>query len=288
MNFNTIWKMIKKYNLSNFFKALAIFLPIVTFIIGAVGGEVVETLMSPLFDTNTKAILTISFIACLLTVILLIVITIFTNLMHKQNSQWLKSVGTPAELIAGKARAGEYHEKLKQLLQEVTGDDVILVITNHRRKKTGPDDQNETRTRVRNRQKYLEYLLEIAKQKDFTYRRILCFDETPTIKGEVPKDLLPTWLAEHCRKILEIKESKTDKISLQMSRTRLSGDIFVVRKKFGTMFFRLYNPYDKRTDSEGASFIFHYTPNSQVVDMLDKWFNEIRNYDVTENVISIP
>lgn len=273
--------------MNRFAKWMKIGTPILTFLVAVFLGKVIEAYINPLFDSSCNALLFAVVLACVLMVIVVLVVTIFANVTRQQNDSWIASVGKPAELIAGVAREGDYYEELLSLLKLVGPNDTILVVTNHRRKSPEAKLGKEPSKRVKTRNRYLETLLEVARMEGVTYRRILCFDEDPPEKGKVPFDLLPEWLVKHCQAILEAKKLHSDSISLQMSRTRFSADIFVVNNKFGTMFFRLFDPLDITAASVPAALIFHQKPNKQVVETLNKWVKELREHHVTEHIIAL-
>jgi hypothetical protein len=260
---------------------------ILSFVFGIIGGKALDTLISPLFNTDTKAIVTILFIVGLFVVISMIMVAIFSARAERREEAWLNSFGTPAELVfeRGEAYKGEYYHRLIGFLERTSIGDEILIMSQHRLNDKASEVE-ETEARKRAREAYSALLLEKARQQGITYRRIVCFEEG-TSKGEIKPERVKEWLVDHCREMLEIKRSKPDKISLKKSKTKISADIFIIRGKVGTIVVDIYDSHDGSTHKNGAT-IFHSPPNREIIDQLHDWFMEIDGEEGTVTVTQIP
>ena len=253
---------------------LAIISAVVTFAFGLIGGKLFEAMIGPLFDSGTKATLTGVFIVGFLSVTLLLVITVFAHRAEDREKRWLRSIGVPAELLfeRTKVNKGKYYLKLVEFINHLSAGDEVLIMSTHKRYNPA-DDIRDTKARKRARDKYSRLLLKKVREEDVSYQRIVCFKDCPP-DVDLASSYIKPWLIDHCREMLEIKQNKPHSISLKISKTLISSDIFVITGKVGTL---VVDIYDSQTgqSSTYASLIFHNPPNAQIIDQLRKWFFEI-------------
>lgn len=270
--------MRKKYKGLKHSSWLPIITPIITFVFGFIGGKLFDAVLNPLFDRSTKVVLIGIIFSGILSVISLIVLTTFAKTAEEREAAWLKSFGTPAELVferVGQSK-GYYLRRLIESIHQASEHDEILIMTQHR-STTPIDDLSEPHKQIR--EEYCNLLLQKARDENVAYRRIICFDNSAGDVGFNADSVMP-WLVDHFREILKVKRDNPNNISVKISRKKIGADIFVIRRKVGAV---VLDVYDLKTGgtSTSSSLFFHNPPNQQIIEQLHSWFWEIDGQDGT-------
>lgn len=255
------------------------------FIVGIVGGKLFEAWMNSIVDTPTKVVLAGVLTVNLVSVVILIVVVLFSRSAEKREEAWLGSFGVPAEIVFERASASEgiVYQRLIEFVNNASGDDQILIMTQHG--ESLPIDVGSTQ-QTRQRVEYCEALLRKAREKNIEYRRIVSFQGTSNDLDSAMASVFP-WLLDHFRSMLELKKTKPDKISLKVSRKTIGADIFVVPRKVGAIVIDVYDPNTGVTTTNSSLF-FHNPPNKQVIDQLRSWFKENEDDPLTRAIESLP
>ncbi len=251
---------------------------------GAVGGWLVGEIVRPIYTTEIKLLIA-SFIllSVLMAVISLTMIT-FARRAEKRELAFRDFFGTPAELVfeSFDISHGAYYKRLCEFIRNVSSGDEILVMTYHR-----PSDvtehPGETDDHKQARDEYYSSLIQKANETGVKYRRILCFDEGPK-DGKIQQGRIKQRLIEHCSKMLEIKRSKPDKISVKKAKTILGADIMIISRRLAALTVDIYDIGSERVYTAGT-FIFHNSPNAQIIEQLHIWFMQTDGESVAVNNI---
>lgn len=262
---------------------LPIFMPIVTFVFGLIGSQLLEAAMSPLFDTSVKALITGILTVGVLSVILLIVVTTFAHRADERETAWLESFGVPADLVFEQPEEskGFYLERLIEYIKQTSKGDQILIMTQHRL--TLPIDDTPHVHKLR--KDYCDLLIQKARDEEVAYHRMICFDNPGD--GGFNADYVMPWLRDHFREMLTIKRANRDRVSIKISKRKFGADIVVIPGKVGSIVLDIYNP-QTGTTSTNSTLFFHNPPNGKLINQLHAWFKEIDGQKSTFSLGEIP
>jgi hypothetical protein len=141
---------------------LPVLTSVLTFVFGLIGGQLLETLIAPLFATETRALLVSLFIVSLLAISTLIAVNAFARRAEKREQIWCQLIqgikdrlGIPAELVferIGGSRGGVYR-RLTEFIRGASVDDEILIMA-HCGPKSGIENPRETPAYKQAREEY--------------------------------------------------------------------------------------------------------------------------------------
>lgn len=263
---------------------LPIVMPVVTFVFGLIGSQLLGAAMSPLFDTSVKALLIGIVTIGLLSATILIVVTTFAHRAEERETAWLESFGVPADLVFEQAEEskGFYLERLIEYIKQTSKGDEILIMTQHR--STLPIDDTPHVNDLR--KKYCDLLIQKARDEEVAYHRIICFDNN-TGDASFNADYVMPWLRDHFREMLKIRPANRDRVSIKISKRKFGADIVVIPRKVGSIVLDIYN-LQTGTTSSNSTLFFHNPPNKKLIEQLHAWFKEIDGQKGTFSLEEIP
>jgi hypothetical protein len=266
---------------------LAVITPVITFCFGIIGSKLLDARLNPLFRDDTKSILTGILAIGIMTLTMLLIVAAFAARIEKREEDLLRIIGTPVELVfepLDTIGGGKYYKILIDFLKQVSAGDEILIITNHSLDES--ENKFDKSERIRQlRSDYFKLLMQKARQQGVSYRRIVCFNTRPP-ENKIKAGQVKQWLLDHCVQMEELRRSNPDRISLKMSDTKISADIFIVTGKVGTIVIDV-NEFQSKGAKSNACLIFHNPPDALIIEQLRKWFMEIDGEDGTQALSTI-
>jgi hypothetical protein len=265
--------MIHGMDTKRFNKLLTLLTSIASFIVGIFLKEWLEIIFASLFSTQTRVTLTGFVIMMLLNAITLITILFFAKQAEDREHRWLQiedRLGIPAEIEFEPIDigTGKFYKRLADYIRKTGPGDEIVVIA-HYRPRGGEESSRETEQYRQARQEYSQTLIEKAREPGITYRRIICFDESPEqIKIAVPH--VKQWMIEHAKQMLELKKIKPGKITLKKGRALFDPDILVIKDKLAVISLDIRDA-EGHIHTDGV-LIFHNPPNGDIIQQLYELF----------------
>lgn len=242
-------------------------------ILGLFLGEWLQVVSTPLFATETRAILTGLVIVGILAVISVISIVFFAQQTEQREQKWLQieqRLGTPAEIdFEPVSRLGKFNRRLVEYIRGAIPGDEILVMSYYA-SRGGEENPSDTEEYKQSLDEYSRTLLEKAKEPGITYRRIICFDESPE-GGKIRAGVVKQWLVDHAQGMLDIRRTKPGRITLKKGKVVFRSDLLIIKDKVAVISLDVHDAKSGQFRTDGV-LIFHNPPNNSIIQQLYELF----------------
>jgi len=177
-------------------------------------------------------------------------------------------LGIPAEINfePGESGTGKFYKRLIEYICSASEGDEILIMGQSR----GGGEPKETVEYQNYREEYSKALLQKAKEPDITYRRIICFEDSPG-EGKIQPGQVRQWIIDHSKEMLAIKKIKPGKVFLKKGKTLSRSDVFILKDKVASIVIDIRDPSTGLFHAEGG-IIFYNPPNGQIIKKLYSLF----------------